>query len=149
MNFFVRMERYLKILLILTLCFGASPALFAQEPPLTPEEKEKKFYEFLEKEVERYESNLKLESWQVFYVDSILTHDYKAMQEEFESLQARKVENAALYEAARDKWMQRIYDSFHRVLDENQWAKYLKSGAGREQKAREKRAAKQAAIKQK
>ena len=56
---------------------------------------------------------------------------------------------AALYEAARDKWMQRIYDSFHRVLDENQWAKYLKSGAGREQKAREKRAAKQAAIKQK
>ena len=117
MNFFVRMERYLKILLVLALCFGLMPALFAQEP-LTPEEKEKKFYEFIEKEVERYESTLKLESWQVFYVDSILTHDYRAMQEEFEALQARK-------------------------------AKYLKSGAGREQKAREKRAARQAAIKQK
>ena len=148
MNFFVRMERYLKILLILALFFGMAPALFAQEP-MTPEEKEKKFYEFIEKEVERYESSLKLETWQVFYVDSILTHDYKAMQEEFESLQARKVENTALYEAARDKWMQRIYDSFHRVLDDAQWAKYLKSGAGRDQKAREKRAAKQAAIKQK
>lgn len=148
MNFFVRMERYLKILLVLALCFGMMPALFAQEP-LTPEEKEKKFYEFIEKEVERYESSLKLESWQVFYVDSILTHDYRAMQEEFESLQARKVENNALYEDARDKWMQRIYDSFHRVLDDSQWAKYLKSGAGREQKAREKRAARQAAIKQK
>lgn len=148
MNFFVRMERYLKILLILALFFGMAPALFAQEP-MTPEEKEKKFYEFIEKEVERYESSLKLETWQVFYVDSILTHDYKAMQEEFESLQARKVENNALYEAARDKWMQRIYDSFHRVLDDAQWAKYLKSGAGRDQKARERRAAKQAAIKQK
>lgn len=148
MNFFVRMERYLKILLILALFFGMAPALFAQEP-LTPEEKEKKFYEFIEKEVERYESSLKLETWQVFYVDSILTHDYQAMQEEFESLQARKVENNALYEAARDKWMQRIYDSFHRVLDDAQWAKYLKSGAGRDQKARERRAAKQAAIKQK
>jgi hypothetical protein len=148
MNFFVRMERYLKILLVLALCFGLMPALFAQEP-LTPEEKEKKFYEFIEKEVERYESTLKLESWQVFYVDSILTHDYRAMQEEFEALQARKVENNALYEGARDKWMQRIYDSFHRVLDDSQWAKYLKSGAGREQKAREKRAARQAAIKQK
>ncbi len=148
MNFFVRMERYLKILLILALFFGMAPALSAQEP-LTPEEKEKKFYEFIEKEVERYESSLKLETWQVFYVDSILTHDYQAMQEEFESLQARKVENTALYEAARDKWMQRIYDSFHRVLDDAQWAKYLKSGAGRDQKARERRAAKQAAIKQK
>ena len=148
MNFFVRMERYLKILLILALFFGMAPALFAQEP-MTPEEKEKKFYEFIEKEVERYESSLKLETWQVFYVDSILTHDYQAMQEEFESLQARKVENTALYEAARDKWMQRIYDSFHRVLDDAQWAKYLKSGAGRDQKARERRAAKQAAIKQK
>lgn len=148
MNFFVRMERYLKILLILALFFGMAPALFAQEP-MTPEEKEKKFYEFIEKEVERYESSLKLETWQVFYVDSILTHDYQAMQEEFESLQARKVENNALYEAARDKWMQRIYDSFHRVLDDAQWAKYLKSGAGRDQKARERRAAKQAAIKQK
>lgn len=148
MNFFVRMERYLKILLVLALCFGLMPALFAQEP-LTPEEKEKKFYEFIEKEVERYESTLKLESWQVFYVDSILTHDYRAMQEEFEALQARKVENNALYESARDKWMQRIYDSFHRVLDDSQWVKYLKSGAGREQKAREKRAARQAAIKQK
>ncbi len=105
MNFFVRMERYLKILLVLALCFGMTPALSAQEQ-LTPEEKEKKFYEFIEKEVERYESTLKLESWQVFYVDSILTHDYRAMQEE-----------------------------------------YLKSGAGREQKARERRAAKHAAAK--
>ena len=43
MNFFVRMERYLKILLVLALCFGMTPALSAQEQ-LTPEEKEKKFY---------------------------------------------------------------------------------------------------------
>ena len=141
MNFFVRMERYLKILLILALFFGMAPALSAQEP-MTPEEKEKKFYEFIEKEVERYESSLKLETWQVFYVDSILTHDYKAMQEEVMDLSKAKVSNSDIYYDVQDRWMEQIYQSFQKILSEDQWAKYQKSGAARDKKARDKRAAK-------
>lgn len=140
------MEMNTKFILLCVL-FAAlfCPAVRAQEE-LSPEEKEKKFYEFIEKEVERYQSLLKLEDWQVFYADSILTNNFKAMQEEFESLSKRRVENSALYEKARDKWQQRTYDAFKRMLDEEQWKKYLKSGAEREQKARDKRKAKEEAA---
>ena len=58
------------------------PLAFAQQNPPSPEEQEKKLSEFIQKEVDRLEMTLKLEDWQVFYVDSILNHDYRAMQEE-------------------------------------------------------------------
>ena len=38
--------------------------------------------------------------------------------------------------------MEQIYNAFSKVFDEDQWAKYLKQGAAREKKARDKRAAK-------
>ena len=41
-----------------------------------------------------------------------------------------------------DKWMDQMYEAFHKVLDEKQWARYLKNGGEREKKNREKRAAK-------
>ena len=43
------------------------------------------------------------------------------------------------YNAEYDKWMQQIYDSYQRFFDERQWKKYPKSGAAREQRARDKR----------
>ena len=98
--------------------------------------------EFIDKEISRLEMSLKLEDWQVFYVDSILNHDYRAMQSEINALAAAKVSNSDLYMNASDKWAENIYTAFRKVLNDNQWAKYLKSGAAREKKAREKRKAK-------
>lgn len=126
------------IALLLFVCAG----LYAQEK--TPEQikQEKEFYENLQKEVERLEMLLDLEPWQTFYVDSILTHDYTAMQDEVNELMAKKVNNTDMYYAAQDKWLERIYQSFEKILDEDQWAKYQKTGAAREKKNRDKRAAK-------
>ena len=59
---------------------------FAQEQ-LSPEEKAKKMDEFIQKQVEKLESSLKLEDWQTFYADSILTHDYNALQAELDAMQ--------------------------------------------------------------
>lgn len=109
------------------------------QAPQTPEQREKQLLEFVDKEVKRLSSLLELEYWQEFYVDSTLVHDFHAMQEELEDLQKAKVSNTDLYVSVRDKWQQQIYDSYHRFFDERQWNKYLKSGAAREQKAREKR----------
>ena len=111
---------------------------FAQEQ-MSPEEKEKKLDEYIQKQVERLESSLKLEDWQTFYADSILNHDYRALQEELNSLQEAKVSNADLYTKASDKWAEKIYEAMHGILNEEQWAKYLKGGAAREKKARDKR----------
>ena len=78
----------------------------------------------------------------MFYVDSILTHDYQAMRDELMVKSAAKVSNTDIYVQIQDKWMEQIYNAFSKVFDEDQWAKYLKQGAAREKKARDKRAAK-------
>ena len=56
----------------------------AAQNQMSPEEKEKKLSEFIQKEVDKFETSLKLEDWQVFYADSILNHDYRAMQDELD-----------------------------------------------------------------
>ena len=123
------------LLLLLPLC------VFAQEQK-TPEQQEKEFREAIEKEVDRYADNLDLDDWQIFYVDSILVHDYKAMTAEMEELSKAKVSNYDIYTKAQDKWMDKTYAAFEKVFDESQWEKYLKSGAAKEKKARDKRNAK-------
>ena len=126
-----------QIFALIGLLFLSLPA-FAQQPQ-TPEEQEKQLLEFIDKEVERLTASLNLEYWQTFYVDSTLVHDYHALQDEMKELQNAKVSNTDLYIAVQDKWQEQIYNTFHRFFNEDQWKKYLKTGAAREQKAREKR----------
>ena len=118
-----------------------SAAVFAQEQK-TPEQREKEVREWIDKEVEKYTRALDLDFAQEFYVDSILTHDYYAMMEETKEKSIAKVSNSDIYQAIQDKWAERIYVAFRKVLDDEQWEKYLKGGAGREKKARDKREAK-------
>ena len=125
-------------ILPLLVCVAAF-SLRAQEMPMSPQEREAKIYEAIEKSVEDYTESLKLQDWQVFYVDSILTHNQFAMDKEMTALQNSKVSNVDIYIKVQDEWMQKTYDAFHKVFDESQWARYLKMGAAREQKARDKR----------
>lgn len=112
------------------------------QQPQTEEDEIKQLREYIDKTVENYENLLKLEDWQTFYVDSILTHDYDAMRLELKGLREAKVSNSDIYVQVQDKWAGQIDNAFSKVFDEAQWAKYLKSGAAREKKARDKRAAK-------
>ena len=124
------------------LLVAAGRVALAQEGPKTPEQREKEFYEAIENQVNRLTEQLDLADWQVFYVDSILTHDYREMQAEFNSMSAAKYANSDLFYDVQDKWMEKMYQAMHKVFDEEQWAKYLKTGAAREKKQRDKRAAK-------
>ena len=114
--------------------------LAAQEQ--TAEQQEKALYEMIQTQVNNMEKALDLEDWQIFYVDSILTHDYRAMQAELIGLRNSKISSQDRYYRVQDKWNEQIYNAIHGVLDEPQWQKYLKSGAAREKKNRDKRAAK-------
>lgn len=125
-------------LISLFFCLG----LAAQEQELTPEQQEKKIRETLENVVLKMEESLKLETWQTFYVDSILTYNYARMQEEMMALSMNKVENPDLFVRVQDKWEEENYRAIGKVLDEQQWKKYLKQGAARAKKARDKREAK-------
>ena len=115
---------------------------FAQQQPQNEEEEIKQMREAIDRTVENYENLLDLEDWQTFYVDSILTHDYEALRLEINSLRAAKMANTDTYQQVQDKWAEQVYVSLQKVFNEEQWAKYLKSGAARDKKSRDKRAAK-------
>lgn len=95
-----------------------------------------------EMEADRLQRLLDLEDWQTFYIDSTLKHDYSAMLAEYEQLQKAKVSNSAMYLAVQDKWKDKMDEAFRRFLNDEQWDAYLKTGAGKAQKARAKRKAK-------
>ena len=131
--------KFFATLALLALPFCA----FAQQPGTDKEaEQEKQLYESVEKTVDRFADLLDLDDTQIFWVDSILTHDYRAMISELDKLNKAKVSNPDFFIQVQDNWNERIYDSFHKIFNEEQWAKYLKSGAAREKKSRDKRAAK-------
>ena len=75
--------------------------------------------------------------------------DYKAMSAEIDALRHSKVSNPTAYMTAQDKWLEAIHQSYLRILNEEQKAKYLKSGAAKAKKARDKRAEKALAAEQK
>ena len=106
------------------------------------EEEIKQMREAIDATVENYEKLLDLADWQSFYVDSILTHDYEGLRLDLKEMRTAKMTNSDAYQMVQDKWAEKIYVALQKVFDEEQWAKYLKSGAAREKKARDKRAAK-------
>ncbi len=116
--------------------------VFALAQENDPQKREKEFFENLDKQITQMTLQLDLEDWQVFYVDSILTHDYQAMQKELMTLQQKKVSNTDIYNEVAFRWQDRIDESLQKVFSEEQWAKYQKNGAARAKKARDKRRAK-------
>lgn len=96
-------------------------------------------YERAEMEADRLQRLLDLEDWQTFYVDSTLKHDLPAMMAEIEGLRAAKVSNNSMYVTIQDKWLEHIDLTYKKIFNEKQWAAYMKSGAAKAQKARDKR----------
>ena len=130
----------MKVLLLPVLMLAGMLAVsveaFAQEQQKQPD-----VYEQAETEADRLQRVLDLEDWQVFYVDSTLKHDFPAMMAEYDKLRAAKVSNASMYQVIHDKWMEQIDATYKKIFNPQQWAAYMKSGAAKAQKAREKRRA--------
>ena len=118
------------------------PLWAVAQQPQSEEEELKQMREAIDATVENYEKLLDLEIWQTFYLDSILTHDYNALRDGLKDLRDAKISNSDAYSRVQDKWAEQIYVSLQKVFNEEQWQKYLKSGAARDKKSRDKRAAK-------
>lgn len=119
---------------VVSMIFSVSVSAQQQEGP--------DVYQQAEDEADRLQRALDLEDWQVFYVDSTLKHDLSAIMSEYEELQSSKVGNVSMYQAVQDKWMDQIDATYKKIFTEEQWKAYLKTGAGKAIKAREKRKAK-------
>ena len=123
----------MKLFIVAAFLFLGSFVASAQE------QKQPDIYQQAETEADRLQKLLDLEDWQVFYVDSTLKHDWPAMIAEYDDLRMKKVSNSSMYQAVQDKWMEQIDATYRRIFTDEQWAAYLKSGAAKAQKAREKR----------
>lgn len=119
---------------VVSMIFSVSVSAQQQEGP--------DVYQQAEDEADRLQRALDLEDWQVFYVDSTLKHDLSAIMSEYEELQSSKVGNVSMYQSVQDKWMDQIDATYKKIFTEEQWKAYLKTGAGKAIKAREKRKAK-------
>ena len=128
-----------KVITSVMLTFLASVAFSVSVLAQSQDPKQPSMEELATQEADRLGAILKLEDWQIFYVDSILTHDYKAMQRDIEAMSAAKYANSDLFYGVQDKWMEQMYQALHKVFDDKQWTKYLKSGAARDKKMRDKR----------
>ena len=136
MKFYNAMKHYLAVVLFAVLFLVPAKA---QQPELTPEQKEKQMYEFIDKEVERLTGLLKLDEAQQFYVTMTLTDCLQGLQAEVTALSTSGVQNADLYQVIQDKWMEKVDSDYKSYFTEQQWKKYLRSGAERAQKARARR----------
>ena len=103
------------------------------------QEKMPDIYQQAEMEADRLQKLLDLEDWQTFYVDSTLKHDFPAIMAEYEEMKNAKIGNTTMYVAVQDKWMDQIAATYRKIFTDEQWAAYLRQGAGKAQKAREKR----------
>lgn len=111
----------------------------ARQQELTPEQREKKMYEAIDAEVDRLTKLLNLDEGQQFYVTMTLTDCIQARDEELKSLSASGVQNTDLYQMVIDKWMDRIDSDYESYFTQDQWKKYLRSGAEKARRTRQKR----------
>jgi len=131
-----------KVAITVLLATVFSLAAAAQQQPQTPEQREKLLYENIQKQVDDLATRLDLEDWQIFYADSILTRNYTDLSKEFEKQSANKVSDSSIYQLLQDECSEKNYLAFKAILSEEQWAKYLKQGAAKAKKDRDRRAAK-------
>ena len=98
--------------------------------------------ELAAKMADQLEKDLELDPGQVFKVDTMLQHAYSSYYEEVEKLaKAGMATNSGNYQRVSDKWGHYIDVILEQLVTEEQWAKYLKTDAGRNKKRRDKRMA--------
>ena len=111
------MKRILFLSLLSAALLAAAPRLQAQEP------QQPDANQIINNQLENLSKSFKLDDVQIFFVDSILQHNYPAMMDEFERTKKTGASNGETYQ----------------IITEDQWTKYLKSAYGKEKKRRDKR----------
>lgn len=125
------------LLSLLMMAATAAPLLAqsnGQEPPKT-------IPEIAAERADQLMRVLKLEDYQVFQVDSTLSHDLQAQQDEVKRMQKAGISNADFYTAVVDQWNNATDSTFQCIFTPDQWKRYLRSIYGKGKRQRDKRIA--------
>ena len=99
------------------------------------------FVDMAAKQADKFAELYNLDMVQVFRVDSLFQVVYPALSAEFEQMKKGGAMNTDSYTSVNDKWWNIIYTNLEQIFTPEQWAKYMKSSAGKEKKKRDKRMA--------
>ncbi|MBP5229535.1 MAG: hypothetical protein J6Z32_05255 [Bacteroidales bacterium] len=122
------MKRITLLLIATIVLFSANNAFAQDEKEITPEE-------YAEKQVKTLTTKLELSESQEFYVDSILTTNFVALKKAIEDLQRSGMQDPQTYRKCNEMWQEKTIAAMKKVLDEQQFIKYLKyMGKGKEYK---------------
>ncbi len=122
------MKRITLLLIATIVLFSANNAFAQDEKEITPEE-------YAEKQVKTLTTKLELTESQEFYVDSILTTNFVALKKAIEDLQRSGMQDPQTYRKCNEMWQEKTIAAMKKVLDEQQFIKYLKyMGKGKEYK---------------
>ena len=131
---------YMKHTTIISLALTAALAcIWTGSHAQNQQEKPKTTEEMASQQADLLGERLNLEYWQVFYVDSILRTNFKGMEEDIKRLGAMNVSMESLYMEVQDKWGEKTDEAFKKLFTDEQWKKYLTTGAKKAIKEREKR----------
>ena len=115
--------------------FALAAMLCSQQLMAQNQQEQKSPEELAIEEANRLETTRLLDGAQLFYIDSILRHNYMCLSDDMQALQERGSQDMNSYTTTREKWIQKTIDAFKLVLDEQQYIKYLKYlGKGQEYK---------------
>lgn len=122
------MKRITLLLIATIVLFSANNAFAQDDKEITPEE-------YAEKQVKTLTTKLELTESQEFYVDSILTTNFVALKKAIEDLQRSGMQDPQTYRKCNEMWQEKTIAAMKKVLDEQQFIKYLKyMGKGKEYK---------------
>ncbi|MBO4692014.1 MAG: hypothetical protein J5604_04480 [Bacteroidales bacterium] len=122
------MKRITLLLIATIVLFSANNAFAQDDKEITPEE-------YAEKQVKTLTTKLELSESQEFYVDSILTTNFVALKKAIEDLQRSGMQDPQTYRKCNEMWQEKTIAAMKKVLDEQQFIKYLKyMGKGKEYK---------------
>lgn len=127
------MNRLFILLLFAASLLLSTPAALAQEP------QEPDLDKIIATQLDNLTRTFKLDDVQVFFVDSILQYNFRAMNDEFEQTRRTGASNNETFQIISDKWMAATDEAFERFFTEEQWKKYMKSSYGKEKIRRDKR----------
>ena len=117
------------------LCFLTIAAMLLVNSANAQDQQQKSPEEMAIEVANKMEGELKLNSTQMFYMDSILRHNYTELYADIENARARGSQDQQTYKALSEKWMQKTFDALKGVLDEQQYIRFLKfMGKGKEYK---------------
>ncbi len=127
------MNRLFLLLLFAASLLLSTPAALAQEP------QEPDLDKIIATQLDNLTRTFKLDDVQVFFVDSILQYNFRAMTDEFDQTRKTGASNNETFQIISDKWMAATDEAFERFFTEEQWKKYMKSSYGKEKIRRDKR----------